>query len=196
MAIKDLFPACPICLRIGAVRTIHGRDQCRACGARFRRGRGARIIATTATGDVERDAVDWLARLPATANGHPANLGPERARVRVALGIAPLRRRGELLGWVERFGPASQGTITLDEERLAFRADARAIQWPIERITAVQPSSAALQIKARGQPVASIRFLETSVRMWEDAIQSAVRALWLREGRGTIAEFQPCIRAR
>ena len=88
------------------------------------------------------------------------------------------------------------GLIALDEDGLSFRGADLTLQWPLDQITAVQPTSSALQIKARAQPVAAIRFLEGSVRLWEDRLQTAIRDLWRRAGRGEITEFQPCIRTR
>lgn len=197
MAIKDLFWACPLCQAVGALRSAGRHDRCAQCGASFRRGRGARIVADTAAGArLEHEPAEWLRRIPASVNGGPPVLGPERARVRVARAARPLRGRGELMGWIETFGPFRDGMIALAEEGLSFSGPGLTLHWPVDRITAVQPTSSALQVKARGQPVAGIRFLEGSVRLWEDRIQAAIRALWRRTGRGEIAEFQPCIRRR
>lgn len=197
MAIKDLFWACPLCQAVGALRTAGRRDRCAQCGASFRRGRGALIVAETVAGArLEQEPAEWLRRLEASVNGGPPILGPERARVRVAAAARPLRGRGELMGWIESFGPFHDGMIALVEHGLTFRGPDLAMDWPLDRITAVQPTSSALQVKARGQPVAAIRFLEGSVRLWEDRLQTAIRALWRRTGRGEISEFQPCIRGR
>ena len=100
------------------------------------------------------------------------------------------------MGWIETFGPFRDGLIALDEDGLSFRGADLTLQWPLDQITAVQPTSSALQIKARAQPVAALRFLEGSVRLWEDRLQTAIRELWRRAGRGEITEFQPCIRTR
>jgi hypothetical protein len=122
-------------------------------------------------------------------------VGPETAVVRVGAVQEPIWNTGEFLGCVERFGPREPGSLRLDDQRLQFDRPGRPpYVWRLEVITAVQPSSTALQIKAKGQPVAAFRFVESSVRVWEAWIQEAVRRRYRSLGRGEITEFQPRIR--
>jgi hypothetical protein len=139
-------------------------------------------------------AVQWLQRLPA----RPANWGPPEpaaVRLKIASGTHAIARHGELLGWIDRLGPVRRGILSLDDDHLRFRTqDGSTLQWPLDEITAIQPSSSSLQIKARGRPVASLGFPQASVRLWEDAIQDFIRRRWRAAGRGEIVEFQPMIR--
>ena len=66
-------------------------------------------------------------------------------------------------------------------------------EWPLSEITAVQPSSTALQVKARRQPVVSIKFSSSSSRLWEERLQVALRQHYSTRD---IIEFQPriCLR--
>jgi hypothetical protein len=66
-------------------------------------------------------------------------------------------------------------------------------EWPLADLTAVQPSSTSLQIKAKRRPVVSFKFVYSSSRLWEERIQLALRQHYsTRE----IIEFQPriCLR--
>jgi hypothetical protein len=69
-------------------------------------------------------------------------------------------------------------------------------RWPLESLTAIQPSSSALQLRARGHTVISVRFLAASVLLWEHWLQEAVRRRYHALGKGEIAEFQPRISLR
>jgi hypothetical protein len=197
--ISDLLWACPLCGLHSGLRDDRADATCTGCAAVFRRSAGATIVARTAAGrEEERPAAAWLAALPDLVLDDPhAPIAPQRAVVRVARVAVPLRFRRRFIGFGERFGARMTGTIALTGDALVFEPDdGEPLHWPLDRITAVQPTSSALQIKARGLPVAAIRFLEASVRFWEFQLQERLRARFRAEGRGEIVEFQPRICTR
>lgn len=199
MAIHDLLWGCPLCGTEGRLRTRRRVTTCAACGVRFRRARGAAIAAQTPDGrTLVRTAAAWVDRSPPPAPPGPADsLGPERAILRIAEEAVALRPGGVFAGWGERFGPKRPGRATLTPESLLFHEDGgTSHEWPIDRFTAVQPTSSALQVKTRDAPVAFFQFLEGSVRRWEFWIQHRLRALHTAAGRGDIVEFQPRITTR
>jgi len=196
VAIRDLLWACPAC---GALETLvrDGRaEKCRVCAARLHRGRSATLVLE-APGKpaVVRQARDWVDAL-----GQPDDAGRE-VSTRVVLRDAdqswPLSARGELLGYVERFGPEIPGTLALSADTVTFAPDRGAPRvWPILDVTAVQPASSTLQLKVKGEPVVTLRFVEGSVRLWESRIQQRLRTAWRDAGRGEIVEFQPRVSSR
>jgi hypothetical protein len=199
MAIADLLWACPLCGRERGLRSDDRSSTCRGCGTSFRRARGAAILARRPDGTEDcRAASDWLETLPPlSAANQPAKIGPERAILRLAGPHVAVRTRGAFVGWGERFGPRLHGRVLLTSDALAFETDrGAAYDWPLDRLTGVQPTSSALQIKARDRPVAFLRFLEGSVRLWEHHIQHRLRMLFRDTGRGEIVEFQPRISTR
>jgi hypothetical protein len=199
VAIRDLFWCCPVCGEAGSLRARRDADVCESCGAHARRAVGAQISVRAADGSVRTmTAAEWLDALPELPERlEPGEVGPERVIVRLARPARPVRRNGKLLGFGERFGEKQKGTVVLDDEALRFTsAERELLEYPLAAITAVQPSSTALQINARDRPVASFRFLDRSVRMWEAILQQRMRDLWLRRGEGEIVEFQPRICTR
>jgi hypothetical protein len=206
MAIRDLLWACPLCGAEESLRPTDGGEACRACGATFRRGRGAEIEAVPPDGGVPivRHAAEWVRRLPPVRlPGEGEDGGEEvlyrRAPVeaRVAISDTPVRRGRLYLGRVERFGPPWPGTLELTSHALVFAPEGGTpCRWPFEDIGAVQPSSGVLQIKPRREPVVTFRFTEGSVRLWQELIEAALRRFYRRTGRGEIIEFQPRITAR
>lgn len=206
MAIRDLLWACPLCGAEESLRPHDGGEACRPCGATFRRGRGAEIAAVPPGGGapIVRHAAEWVRTLPPVRlPGEGEEGGGEtlyrRARVeaRFATGYTPVRRGRLFLGRVERFGPARAGTLELTSHALAFAPEGGApCRWPLEEIRAVQPSSGVLQIRPRGEPVVTFRFVEGSVRLWQELIEAALRRFYRRTGRGEIVEFQPRICTR
>jgi len=205
VAIRDLLWACPYCRAEDALRP-DGRDEaCTRCGARFRRADGAEIEATPASGPpVRRHAAEWAAELPPIRLPDEGQGGPDEPEYRRSRAVArfvarfePVRAGGRYLGRVERFGPRLEGTLVLTGRALTFMpADGQPHHWPLDAIAAVQPSSGSLQIRVRGGPVVLFRFAETSVRLWEETIQAALRRLYRSTGRGEIVEFQPRISVR
>jgi hypothetical protein len=209
MAIRDLLWACPLCRREDGLRP-HGKDEevCTGCGARFRRGQRADIEVTHPGGEVEvHSASAWACRLPpepsplepagAAQPGQARVLRRARAEVRVAVGEDAVHRGREFVGAAERFGPPAAGELTLTSDALVFRPDSGdERRWPLEELTAIQPSSGTLQLKVRRQPLLALRFPDGSTRLWEESLGSALRAWYRGAGRGEIVEFQPriCVR--
>jgi hypothetical protein len=206
MAIRDLLWACPLCGLEGGLRRTGRWEACRGCGARFRRGRGASIIGQAADGTTRiHAAAEWAERLPGIEE-YTSRLEPQtpdgvlrqsRVRARVAVGESVIRLGSTYLNRIERFGPPRDGVLALYVDRLRFTPDAgEAEEWTFDEITAVQPSSSTLQLKARRRPVVSFRFPEDSARFWEELLCAAIRRHYRVTGRGEIIEFQPRIVTR
>lgn len=199
MGLRDLFHACPACGREAGLADRRGDALCRTCGAVLRRDRSGTIAVRLPDGRLERrTAGDWLDAIP-LPDPLPEHetMGPEAAVLRVASQARPYRAGGELIGWGERFGSKRRGRVRLTPDALVFEPERGTRRvWPFERLTAVQPTSSALQVRARGELVAQIKFRDSSVRLWEHRIQQRLRALYRRKGRGDIVEFQPRITTR
>lgn len=198
MPVRDLLWACPACRSFGSIHEAPRRtERCAACGATFRRGKGASIEIRRTDGSLETATPAQLEdRLPPvrdmpTSDGR---IGPAPALVRLATSTRPIHDGPEFLGRVELFGAPGRATVTLDRATLAIGLPEKPLVWPLERITAVQPSSSTLQINSRIHPLASIRFLEHSVRLWEEALHERIRRVHAVAGRGPILEFHPRIR--
>jgi hypothetical protein len=197
MAIRDLLWACPVCGTFAAIRDSGRTEQCAACHTTFTRGKGATIELRLEDGSTEISSPARLVdRLPpVSAMSLPdGRLGPARTLVRVARSTTPVKNGDDFLGNVELFGPAVEGTVTLDSRTLATGIPENPIVWPLESITAVQPSSSTVQINSLVHPLTSFRFLEQSARLWEEAIQWRIRAVHEAAGRGTVIQFHPHIR--
>lgn len=200
MALADLLWACPEC---GENRGLRGPEPgvCRACGAHFERAHGSTIRRTARDGsEVLRTPAEWVDLLPELDSAlRPDPDGTVRlARVthRAVAGEEVIRDKGAYLNRVERFGPETEGELELREDRLVFRSrdpGAAEIRWSLERLTAVQASSKSLQIKERNRPLASFRFVDDSIFLWEQLLNEALRRLYRRSGKGEIVEFQPRI---
>lgn len=206
MAIRDLLWACPLCGTEGGLRPAGKREVCRGCGATFRRGRGASIVAEGSDGTRHvRSGAEWADRLPRIEEyverlepqGPDGALLRSRARARTATGESVIRFGSIYMNRIERFGPPKEGVLELHGDRVRFTPDAgEAEEWTFDEITAVQPSSSTLQIKARRRPVVSFRFPEDSARFWEEVLCTALRRHYRAAGRGEIIEFQPRIATR
>lgn len=204
MAIRDLLWACPICGAVGGLRADGRVEACASCGTRFRRGEGASIVAER-VGETPRclPAAAWVDRLPEIPTDFPSDddaprqsreLHRDRVRARFATGFSVLRVRGAYLNRIERFGPDREGVLVLETDRLRFEpVDGTVESWHFDDLTAIQPSSSTLQIKARGREVVSFRFPDGSARYWEERLAAALRRHYRETGRGEIVEFQPRI---
>lgn len=189
--IKDLLWACVVCGTEGGIRAIGRRESCVACKARYKRGRGASIVVIRPEGDSEvRNAREWLESLP------PISLtGEALADVRMAVSDTVLRDGRKYLGRIEHFGPIVRGKLKLTAERVTFEPlfGDGGFDLPLEDLTAVQPSSAALQLKARHRPVIVVKFPTSSAKLWEERLQHSLRGCYARLQRGEIVEYQPRI---
>lgn len=125
------------------------------------------------------------------------------ARVRIASASGsgePLHFQSKVLGFVERFRPARNGTLRLDATGLSFHPDPGAqsstnvLRYPYLELTALQTSSTALQWVDATGIVTLVRFEDDSLRRWDDLVKGEIRGAWHEAGRGDILEFQPWIR--
>jgi hypothetical protein len=196
MAIHDLLWACPDCHAYASIRTDGREEVCTRCNSRFRRGSNSSIMAIRPDGSREaRTAVEWEARLPPIdAPNTDGTLGPDSATIRIGQSKRPVLEGKRLLGFAERFGPKTPATLRLDPGTLEVDvAGSQGFQWALEELTAVQPSSSALQLNTR-TTLLSVRFENASVRRWEAVLCRFLRERARELGRGDVAEFQPRIR--
>ena len=186
--IRDLLWGCVICGALESLDMVDRVERCAKCGAKYRRVQGAAIAVEVEGRGVEtRSAAEWTAQLP------PIPItGSAECLLRSAESSMTVTSYGEYLGRIERFGNFRFGTLTLTETALKFepRDGENGFEWPLGDLTAIQPSSTALQIKARRQPVVSIKFSNSSSRLWEERLQAALRKYY---GGREILEFQPRI---
>lgn len=196
MAIRDLLYACIECGREGGLRPAESGEVCDRCSTRYSRVEGALIRCEPPGKPTEtRHPSEWVDLL-AQARGFEAATREEPVILRVASHHRPLQVNGEYLGKVEQFGPPIGGTIELTDDALVFRAADRIEHWALVDLTAVQPSSTALQVKIRKGPILSMKFPQGSALLWEERLQRRLRTCYERLGRGTIVEFQPRILCR
>ncbi|HUP90371.1 MAG TPA: hypothetical protein VM100_13525 [Longimicrobiales bacterium] len=195
--IKDLLWACVVCHKEESLWTDRGKERCENCGAHYWRGDGARIVVEMKDGTKEeRRAGEWISALPPVKPG-----GSAKCALSIANGDVPIYAYREYFGRYEKFGPAHLGMLHLDADRLWFEyneklEDTADLNIPLLDLTAIQLSSSTLQIKARGKPVMTIRFAQSSPKLWDEKLQLAVQSAWTRAGRGTIVEYQPRIVGR
>ena len=197
MAVRDLLWGCPICREPGGIRPAGRRERCRSCGAVFRRATGARILAQQGNFRDERSAAEWMALLgpvqSSAPDEHGVVLGPESVTVRLSRHQEPLRFGGELLGWVEVYEKKRRGSLTLREDSLIFQpTGGKAVGWAVSDLMGIQPASSSLQLALHGH-MASIKFVEGSVRLWTRALSDRIRDHYRRQGRD-ILELQPFVR--
>ena len=189
--IRDLLWGCVVCGALESLREVDRIETCERCGATYQRAQGAQIaVEVDGRGIETRSAAEWSAQLPPVTP-----TGTAECLARTAESNLEVSGYGEYLGRVERFGNFKFGQVELTREALIFRArdGEGSFEWPLADLTAVQPSSTSLQIKAKRRPVVSFKFVYSSSRLWEERIQLALRQYYsTRE----IIEFQPriCLR--
>lgn len=194
MAIADILYTCIECGRQEGLRAADGAEVCERCGTRYSRVNGAQIRVERPGRPAEtRPAAEWLDIL---LNAEPEPLDdipPEPVSLRIAERWRPHSAGGRYLGRIEHFGKEITGTLLLEEDRLIFDGEEIRFTWPLLDLTAVQPSSRALQLKLRNGPLLSLKFPNGSAILWENRVQRAIQALFTQQGRGPILEFQPRI---
>lgn len=196
MAIRDLLYACVECGREGGLRPAENGEVCDRCSTRYTRVKGALIRCEAPGKPAEtRHPAQWVDLL-AQGREDASTAREQPVILRVASYSRPLHVYGEYLGRVEQFGPPVEGTIELADDTLIFRSNAGTERWPLIELTAVQPSSTALQVKVRQGPILSMKFPNGSALFWEERLQACLQACYTRLGRGTIVEFQPRILCR
>jgi 1-acyl-sn-glycerol-3-phosphate acyltransferase len=189
--IRDVVWACIVC---GLENAVTEAGKCKACGAQYRRGRGANILVTKAgSGEVAAYSPREITqRLPA-----PGSTGTAHCTIRDSAGDHSYYAHGRYLGRIEKLGPPRPGTLALNQTHLRFDAETgESLAIPLLEITALQPSSHALQIKVSGRPVFSIKFTDSSPKLWEERLQNAISEAYRRAGLGDVVEFQPRITTR
>lgn len=199
MAVRDLLWGCPLCRAPGGIRPHGRRESCRSCGARFRRGHGVVIVAERGELVLERTAAEWIAALgpaqPPAPGPDGVILGPEPVLVKVTRKQKTLYFGGDLLGWVEVYEKAQRGILTLQVAGLRFQPDSGStIEWGPGDLTGLQPASSAIQLGLHSQ-MASVRFVDGSVRLWTRALADVLRHHYQGLGR-EVVELQPFVRTR
>ena len=120
-------------------------------------------------------------------------LGPEPVRVRLTRSQKPLHWAGQLIGWVEDYTPSQPGTMALRTDGLHFQPQpGTPVHWRAADLTGLQPASSALQLGLDGR-MASVRFVEGSVRLWTRALSDLLQRHYRERGRDVL-ELQPCVR--
>lgn len=197
MAVRDLLWGCPLCRTPGAIRKQRRREQCTRCGARFRRDARATIEVVSDAGRDVRPAGEWLRMLgppvPPPPDPHGRILGPERVRMKRTTGQDPFYYGTGFMGWVETYGRTTAGTLELHTDGLHFRATSGAAEtWALDRLTGIQPASSSLQFGFRDH-MASVKFVEGSVRLWTRAISDLLHEHYSRQGL-RVLQLQPHVR--
>lgn len=194
MAIADVLYACIECGRQEGLRRVEAAEACERCGTRYTRVDGAQIRIEAPGRPAEtRPAAFWLDILLNAAPESLENVPPDPVLLRIAERRRPHWAAGLYLGRIEHFGPDLSGTLTLEKDRLSFAGDYIQYSWKLLDLTAVQPSSRALQLKLRSGPLLSIKFPQGSAILWENRIQRTIQTLYRAQGLGRILEFQPRI---
>lgn len=169
-------------------------------------GSAIRAIAPDGSSTI-RTPAEWLDILPGAASLLGAQpVRTARVTIQPVTGEATVAGKIGFLNRIEIFGEETPGTLTLVADGFVVEEggeghptpgrQAGGDWWGLETLTAVQTSSKSLQIKRRGAPLVSFRFLDDSVYLWEQLIRAALRDFYARTGRGEILEFQPRIVAR
>lgn len=206
MAMSDLLYRCPIC---GADPVQGSGDEvhCPTCDTRYRRGDPpAGVVVERPGREPEHLPATELTRAIDEAGGpFPAARAADgsiryqaRVMVRRSRREDPVRRSGELLGFVERLGEGSEATLHIDGEALELRPSGEGARrrWPLLELRAVQTSSSSLQIRTATGTLVHFGFVEDSACRWQALVQGLLRRAYRRAGRGQIREFQPRIDVR
>lgn len=183
---------------------------CPQCGLHYSRGGdGGLIRIQDPSGEVWEvpaylltdalEAWDGAGESKSEAPGGP--LHRAEVQVRQSGSEAPVRWGGELLGFAEAMGDASEGLLEISEEALtlrplseksAGRAPVVALKsWHLMDIRAVQTSSSSLQFSPSAGGLVEFRFPHDSPFRWEQLLRNALKSAYRRRGIGEIVEFQP-----
>jgi len=182
------------------------RAECPECFTTYRRGSvGSRILVAFPGGTpVELPPHILTGRIDAMGGALPVEPeeGGEVRRTPVWMQRSrteePVEWEGALVGFVERYEPAEEGTLRLTVETLEFLDPGGRLQssWGLTTLTAVQGASSAVQIRLPGGWLHQFRFPEDSPRRWEALLRVLVSRARLRAGMGEVVEFQPRITSR
>ncbi len=196
MPIRHLLYACVECGREGGIQPTKDGEVCDRCATRYTRAEGSMIRCERPGRETEvKHPADWLNYLH-THSEKGATRRPAPVTLRIAPRQKPYRHSDVLLGFIEEFDPPEDGTIELGEDSINFKSAAGERRWPLDELTAVQPTSGTLNLKLRKGPLVAIRFRDGSPLLWEERVKAAIQKRFSASGRGEIAEFQPRIVCR
>lgn len=203
MPLTEFLYRCPRC-GSAPLEGAKTRARCAGCDSRYEaapRDGGIHVVGPEGT-RIEpawKLAVAMEKRGGALPSGGGAGEGLSyhaTATMRVSTDQEPLKHKDHVVGFIEKFGPATPGTVSITPTVLRFETkDGEVHEWPLGEIRALQTSSSTVQITLAGSVLVSFRLEDDSTRRWEQMLSRALRRLWRREGRGEIVEFQPRIRA-
>lgn len=205
MPLVDFLFRCPLCHH-DPLEGKGDRAWCPSCRRIFRRGGegGMMRIQAPSGSSVERPGQELGASLaPIDLPSSPLPQSPQdcllRARVhfRLASFETPVRFRGEVVGFREVLGPKALGFLELSPDALTLWPETEGTtplhEWGLLDIRAVQTSSRSLQISPPTGGVVQFRFLDDSIKRWEDLLHQCLRDRYRKEGLGEVLEFQPRI---
>jgi len=206
MPLTDLLYRCPNC-GSSPLRPAGSGAGCPACGLRYLPGgAGGRIRVGSPNGNWGETPVATLVRQMEEWGGQggeaeaPGGAAIERTRVLFSLAVRedPIRYRGRLLGFVERFGPGLEGVLTLDSAQLQILLPSNPDpqSWALEDLRSLQSSSSFIQFTDTLETVVLLHFPDDSPRRWDEVLRAAIQTRWSTLGRGIITEFQPRIRTQ
>lgn len=199
MSLTTFLYRCPECGHDPLVER-RGRARCGGCGAEIRRGRGGAILVNgrpRTAAELARSLDGLGGALPSATEDDDGRAVRYRTHVVASrcVGMDPIRSRGELLGYAERWGREVEGTLEATEASLRFVPESdssEALELDPGDLKAVQTSSSALQLDGP-EGLVQFRFVDDSVRRWEALVRTLVRRVWEASGKGQVTEFQPRI---
>ncbi|MEX2283692.1 MAG: hypothetical protein WEE89_14500 [Gemmatimonadota bacterium] len=192
MPIGDLLYACVECRTEGSLRRAKRGEVCDRCGTRYTRADGALIRCERPGQEPEvKHPAEWLDHLHEQPLHHPATTAA--VTLRCASEYKPYTHAGVLLGFIEELGPPEEGTLELGPESIVFRSATGERRWPLDALTAVQPTTGTLNLKVRNGPLIALRFRTGSPLLWEERVKNAIQERFAAAGRGDIAEYLPRI---
>ena len=176
---------------------------CTACGTRFSRGRGNRVLleARPDGGTVETPISALVGLIessggPLTRARRPDGSIGYSAEVDISWRVAeePVHHEGKLKGFSELMGEPSPGELSVDADSVTVRTEGEGEDtWRFLDVRALQTSSSSLQLSLPGDRLVQFRFREDSPRRWEDLMRHLLREAYRRAGKGNVVEFQPRI---
>jgi len=215
LALKDFLYRCPGCGH-DPMEGEADEARCSACGLVVdRNAAGAtclRVHGPSGALPSEVPAAHLADRIEAMGGALPRATAPDgslayaaEVRVRTAGSERPIRYRGLLLGFAERFGAGTPGRLRITDEALILdigegeprgsRGESTRRTWPLEALQSLQTSSSAVQITTVDQGLVLFRFTDDSPRRWDELLRHAISRRWEVLGKGSVQEFQPHIRA-
>ena len=203
MPIQHLLYRCPRCGHDPITATARGA-RCDSCGASFEQGRASVVRVRCGDGTVEEtsaralmEAVEGMSAPSSPALDSEGGLAYETA-VYVAHGHhhQAVWWRGSVLGFFERITDRRDGVLRIDAQGVTVDIPGGdALVWTLDRISAIQISSKAIQINIQGQGLYQMEFVADSPKRWEDLLRLALTRFYGKLGR-EVVEFQPRVVTR